>query len=83
MKDNYCTILFFIRKARLNKQRESPTLVRITINGMAQESVIGRSITPKLWNQKTERANGKDAYSREINAYIVPIRNRILQIHRQ
>ncbi len=75
IKNNYAmrntfSMLFFIRKARLNKQGEAPILVRITVNGISQEAVIGRSIAPEQWNQQAERATGKDRLSFEVNAYI-------------
>lgn len=83
MRRNTFSVLFFIRKTRTGKTGESPILVRITVNGIQQETVIGRSIDPELWNQQAERAVGKDRCVFEVNAYLDTIRMRIMQIHRQ
>lgn len=83
MKRNTFSVFFFLRKSRVNKLGESPILVRITVNGISQESVIHRNVRQEVWNQSAERAKGNDRYSFEINAYVDTVRTRIMQIHRQ
>lgn len=83
MRRNTFSVLFFIRKTRTNKAGESPILVRITVNGISQETTIGRTVIPEIWNQQAERAVGKDRCVFEVNAYLDTVRMRIMQIHRQ
>ncbi len=76
-------MMFFVKKNRPLKNGECPLLVRITVNGISQETLIGRSILPAAWDQKMGRAVGKDRLSFEVNAYIDTVRSRVIQIHRQ
>ncbi|MDR2890455.1 MAG: site-specific integrase, partial [Alistipes sp.] len=48
--------MFFLKKNRPLKNGECPILVRITVNGISQETLIGRSILTSAWDQKACRA---------------------------
>ena len=77
------TFVFFAKKAKLLKNGEAPICLRITVNGIAVESQIRRSIKPELWNQKTELSNGRDRKSIETNEYIRMLKLKILTVHRE
>ena len=44
------SILFFIKKSKLNKKQEAPIYLRITVNGERAETSIKRRIDPAKWN---------------------------------
>lgn len=83
MKRHTFSVLFFIKKTRTNKSGECPIMLRITVNGISQETLIGRTISPAIWDQATGRATGKDRISFETNTFLDTVRAKIIQIHRQ
>lgn len=81
MKQTF-SVLFFIRRTHLLKTGESPIGMRLTLAGQPIEIQLKRRIFPKNWNQKKERAIGKDSISIEINMYLESIRSQIYEILR-
>lgn len=77
------SLLFMIRRVSLLKTGESPIYMRLTLAGQRIEFQLKRRVYPKLWNQKKERATGKDPVSIEINNYLDSIRSRIYIILRE
>ena len=54
MKRNYFSVLFFIKKSKLLKNREVPVCLLITVNGQRAEVQIKRSIDTRKWNNRKE-----------------------------
>lgn len=82
MKKQTFSILFFQKKGRVTQKGVSPVMMRIILNGVRSELSIQRKINPNLWNQKLEKATGKDIVSIELNKYIESLKGRIYQILR-
>ena len=76
------SLLFMIRRVSLLKTGESPIYMRMTLAGQRIELQLKRRVLPKLWNQKKERAIGKDSVSIEINMYLESIRSQVYEILR-
>ena len=79
-------ISFYLRRNRVTKAGLAPLLSRVTVNGHATEIPVKCHVYPEQWDQKKERAIGKDKLSAEINislnafrAQVLEIRNRIQQ----
>ena len=79
-------ISFYLRRNRVTKAGLAPILSRVTVNGHATEITVKCHVYPEQWDQKKERAIGKDKLSAEINislnafrAQVLEIRNRIQQ----
>lgn len=83
MKNENFSILFFLAKKRLLKNGEAPVYLRITINGVCDETRIKRSIPVNLWNQAKECSRGKDKNSLELNEYIRSLNLKLLTIHKE
>lgn len=83
MQKQTFSVLFFIRKTKLLKTGEAPIQMRITLAGQNIEIQLKRRIKPTSWNQKKERASGKDSISIEINKYLDSVRARIYNIERE
>lgn len=81
MKQTF-SILFLVKSSKVLKSGEAPIFMRLTLSGARVESQLKRRILPQNWDQKKERAIGKDAISIEINRYLESIRARIYSIQR-
>jgi len=72
MKSTY-RVLFFTRKARLNKDGLVAITIRITIDGESIEFNPKLYVNPKIWNP-IGRAEGKTKEAREINQAMDKVR---------
>lgn len=61
------TILFWIYKSRCNRLRESPVIMRITINGKRTEITTNISIAVDLWDKDKQRVKGNTTLTKEYN----------------
>jgi hypothetical protein len=82
MKKQSFSIVFFIRRTRLNKKGETPVMTRITYHNVRAEFQIKRDVLPCRWNVAKERVNGSDAVAGEVNRYLDEVRVMLMSIHR-
>ena len=61
------SLLFFIKKSKLNKKQEAPIYLRITVNGERAETSIKRSIDPARWNSSKGLARSFTQYEKDLN----------------
>jgi site-specific recombinase XerD len=83
MKRTTFSVLFFIRRTRLNKLGQAPVEMRITINGARIDHALKRSIPPDLWNPEKGCALTRSRECRELNTYLDTVKLRILQLQRE
>lgn len=83
MKPQTFSVLFFIRKTRLLKTGEAPINMRITVDGRFVEMQTLRRILPANWNQRKERAVGKNPAYSEINMYLDSLKGKIYDIQKE
>ena len=76
------SILFFIKKSKLNKKQEAPIYLRITVNGERAETSIKRSIDPARWNPSKGLARSFTQVEKDLNQYLKHI-NRQVYIKQQ
>ncbi len=79
------SLLFYIRRDKLNKRGEAPVFMRLTINGeRADASIksIKRFIEPHAWNSEKGKANEKCRGGKDLNLYLDAISANILRIQR-
>lgn len=79
MEKTSFSVLFYIRKTRLNKSGEAPVLLRLTVNGRREELRIHRFINPKLWNTAKGKATENGKGCKELNLYLDAIQSRLLR----
>lgn len=77
------SVLFFIRRTRLNKHGEAPVEMRITINGTRIDSSLKRSVPPHYWNTAKGQAMPKTRECKELNAYMDTVKLRLMTIQRE
>lgn len=53
------SVLFFIKKGKLLKNREVPVCMRITVNGCMVDISIKRNCPVNLWNRAKENSKAK------------------------
>ena len=83
MERSTFSVLFFIRRTRLNKHGEAPVEMRLTINGVRVDHALKRSVPPELWNSEKGRATPKNHQCRELNAYLDTVKLRLMQLQRE
>ena len=76
------SLLFYIRRDKLNKRGEAPVFMRLTINGERADASIKRFIEPHAWNSAKGKANEKCRGGKDLNLYLDAISANILQIQR-
>ena len=76
------SLLFYIRRDKLNKRGEAPVFMRLTINGERADASIKRFIEPHAWNSAKGKANEKCCGGKDLNLYLDAISANILRIQR-
>ena len=76
------SLLFYIRRDKLNKRGEAPVFMRLTINGERADASIKRFIEPHAWNSDKGKANEKCRGGKDLNLYLDAISANILRIQR-
>lgn len=70
MKVEKFKVLLYLKKSGLDKNGKAPIMGRITVNRSMAQFSCKLSCTPKLWNPRESRLNGKSKEAVEINAKI-------------
>lgn len=71
------SILFFVKKTKLNKKQEAPIYLRITVNGDRAEISIKRSIDPAKWNPSKGQAKSFTQDEKDLNQYLKHINRQV------
>lgn len=82
MKRTTFSLLFYIRRNKLNKSGEAPVFMRITINGERADASVKRSIVPRLWNTTKGKAVENSKLGKDLNLYLDAISANLLQLQR-
>ncbi|TLX71392.1 site-specific integrase [Labilibacter sediminis] len=71
-------ILFFIKRTKLTKSGDATIFVRITINKERTEFSLKKHVNPANWDDKKERAKGRNQEIAELNEFIDQYHRKIL-----
>lgn len=82
MKRTTFSLLFYIRRNKLNKSGEAPVFMRITINGERADASVKRSIVPRLWNTTKGKAVENSKLGKDLNLYLDAISANLLRLQR-
>lgn len=77
MKRATFSIIFFVKRERVNKNGTLPIYSRITINGERAQFVIQRTIEESLWDNGRGQAKGFSKEAREVNDYLDFIKSKL------
>ena len=64
------SILFYLKRSKLNKKDEAPIYMRITIDGGRSETSIKRSIDPTRWNTSKGMARSLSKVEKDLNVLL-------------
>ena len=81
--ENTLSLLFYIKKTKLDRNGKTNIYLRITVNGKRAEFSIQRKISIDKWNQDSNRVRGFSKEAQEVNQYIELITNKINKIHQK
>jgi integrase len=73
------SILFWLHKAKITKQRFAPIWVRITVDGKRAECSTQKQIHPEFWDAENSRVLDKFSESRSINDYLTLVKADLLK----
>ncbi|MGZ0014815.1 Arm DNA-binding domain-containing protein [Yeosuana sp. AK3] len=71
------SLLFFIKKSKVNSSGKTTIFLRITVDGQRCEFSVHRKIQLNWWNPKTQLALGNSAEAQEINRHLAVIKNKV------
>ena len=82
MERTTCTLIYYLRKTRIDKEGKAPIYVRLTVNGQRAEVCARARILPRYWIQSRGKAVENNREGREINRLLEAISFNIAQTRR-
>ena len=74
------SLLFFIKKSKVNSSGKTTIFLRITLDGRRSEFSVHRKIRLDWWNSRTQLALGNSIEAQEINRHLSIIKNKVYSI---
>lgn len=77
------SILFYIKRAKVNNLGVCPIYTRVTINAKRFEFSTNKSINPDKWSSEGSKVKGTSEEARTINSHLDYLKNQILQAEKK
>jgi len=77
------SILFYVRKSKMTKDKLVPIYIRITINGQRLDHSIQRYVEVGHWSAAAGRVKGNKEEGRLINQYLDTLIGKVLKLERE
>jgi len=77
------SILFYLRRDKLNSSEVIPIYLRITVNKRRSEMSAQRSIAPNKWNKEGEKARGSRSEAKLLNEYLDTLKGKVYQAQKE
>lgn len=71
------SILFYLKRAKINAQGLVPIFQRITINGKRIDNSTGKFIDPAKWHSEMSKMRGTSEEARSINGHLEHLKSKI------
>lgn len=71
------SILFTLKKSKIDKQGQVPIYLRITVDGSRVEISTNRKIEVAKWDNFSQRAKGRSEAAKTLNTYLDSLENQI------
>ena len=68
--DATISILFYLKRAKVNAQGLAPIFQRITINGRRLDNSTGKFVDPDKWHSEMSKMRGTSEEARSINGHL-------------
>lgn len=73
------TILFYLKRAKVNTQGLVPIFQRITVNGKRNDKSTGKYINAIKWQSETSKVKGNSEEARIINSHLESLKIKVFQ----
>jgi hypothetical protein len=80
--DNPISILFFLKRVKVNAQGLAPIFQRITINGRRLDNSTGKFVDPDKWHSEMSKMKGTSEEARSINGHLDNLKSKILNVEK-
>jgi site-specific recombinase XerD len=80
--DATISILFYLKRVKVNAQGLVPIFQRITINSRRLDNSTGKFVDPDKWHSETSRMRGTSEEARSINGHLDNLKSKILNIEK-
>jgi Phage integrase SAM-like domain/Arm DNA-binding domain len=77
------SVLYYIRKSKMTKDRLVPIYIRITVNGRRLDHSIQRYVDAAYWSAAAGRMKGNKEEARPINQYLDTLTGKVLKLERE
>jgi site-specific recombinase XerD len=77
------SILFYIKRAKVNNLGVCPIYTRVTVNAKRFEFSTNKSINPDKWSSEGSKVKGTSEEARTINSHLDYLKNQILQAEKK
>ena len=77
------SILFYIKRAKVNNLGVCPIYTRVTVNAKRFEFSTNKSINPDKWSSEGSKIKGTSEEARTINSHLDYLKNQILQAEKK
>ena len=76
------SILFYVKRVKVNAQGLAPIFQRITINGRRLDNSTGKFIDPDKWHSEMSKMRGTSEEARSINGHLDNLKSKILNVEK-
>ncbi|MFV8334289.1 site-specific integrase [Flavobacterium sp. GSP14] len=76
------SILFYVKRVRVNAQGLVPIFQRITINRQRLDNSTGKFVDPEKWHSEMSKMKGTSEEARSINGHLDHLKSKILNIEK-
>ncbi|MGH2563803.1 MAG: phage integrase SAM-like domain-containing protein, partial [Ginsengibacter sp.] len=73
------SLLFYLKKPKNYVCGDMPVYMRITVEGHVKEITTSRKCDPGIWDQRAERALGKNEYIKELNSHLSTLKVKVFE----
>jgi hypothetical protein len=80
--DNSISILFYLKRVKVNAQGLAPIFQRITINGRRLDNSTGKFVDPDKWHSEMSKMRGTSEEARSINGHLENLKSKILNVEK-
>ncbi len=80
--DNPISILFYLKRVKVNAQGLAPIFQRITINGRRLDNSTGKFVDPDKWHSEMSKMRGTSEEARSINGHLENLKSKILNVEK-
>lgn len=77
------SILFYIKRAKVNNLGVCPIYTRVTVNAKRFEFSTNKSINPNKWSSEGSKVKGTNEEARTINSHLDYLKNQVLEAEKR